>query len=182
MIDFIATVITILILLAPVAAVIALVYFIRKKKAVEVKPKNEPKEEPKEEKKPEPITFTGMIYLTDEEHEDDFFDAYKKDFNTTDDYKLTKAELKENFECDKVYKYYPYKLDYEIVGNDVLAPLKGEMVKIGSLTDEQVEIINKDGGVLSLYQNIYKEVFDTVEIVEDDPFFGFYIRKRNRNL
>lgn len=142
------------------------------------------KEEPKptvqaEPKKPKPISNSGMIYLAEQEHEEEFFETYKKNFNATDWYKLTKKELKEDFEGEKVYKYYPYTLDYEIVGNDVFAPLKGTNVKIGTLTDEQIEIVKADGGVLNLYQNIYKEVYDDVEIIEDEPFFGIYVKKYN---
>lgn len=141
------------------------------------KKKETPKSKPTEPVKPKPVTNTGMIYPSDQQHAEEFLDAYKKDLNKTDWYTLTAKELKEDFEGEKVYKYYPYKLDYELRGCDVYAPLKKEMVKIGTVTEEQAEIIQKEYGSLRFFANIYKEVYDTVEIIEDDPLFGFYVRK-----
>lgn len=141
------------------------------------KKKEAPKPKPIEPVKPKPVTNTGMIYPSDQQYAEEFFNAYKKDLNKTDWYTLTAKELKEDFEGEKVYKYYPYKLDYELRGCDVYAPLKKEMVKIGTVTEEQAKIIQKDYGSLRFFANIYKEVYDTVEIIEDDPLFGFYVRK-----
>ena len=134
-------------------------------------------EQPSRPVEQKPVNNHGMIYPSDQQYAENFLDAYRRDLNKTDWYQLTNKELKEDFEGEKVYKYYPYKLDFELRGCDVYAPLKKEMVKIGTVTEEQAEIIQKDYGSLRFFANIYKEVYDTVEIIEDDPLFGFYVRK-----
>ena len=137
------------------------------------------KEEPIEEApQPKPIAVNGMVYPDDQERVEDFVNCYKKDFNKTDWYTMSAKELKEYHEGEKVYKYYPLNVNYKIEGNDVLAELKGEYVKIGTLTDEQIEYINSHNSWLRLYQNEYKEVWDTIEHVEDDPFFGFFTKEK----
>lgn len=133
------------------------------------------KEEPIQER-PKPIAVNGMVYPDDQERVEDFVKYYKRDFNKDETYQLSAKELKEDHEGERIYKYYPFKLDYKIEGNDVLAELKDEYVKIGTLTDEQIEYLNGCSKKLNLYQNEYKEVDDTIEHVEDDPFFGFFTK------
>lgn len=133
------------------------------------------KEEPIQER-PKPIAVNGMVYPDDQERVEDFVKYYKKDFNEDETYQLSAKELKEDHEGERIYKYYPFKLDYKIEGNDVLAELKGEYVKIGTLTDEQIEYLNGCSKKLNLYQNEYKEVDDTIEHYEGDPFFGFFTK------
>ena len=133
------------------------------------------KEEPIQER-PKPIAVNGMVYPDDQERVEDFVKYYKKDFNEDETYQLSAKELKEDHEGERIYKYYPFKLEYKIEGNDVLAELKGEYVKVGTLTDEQIEYLNGCSKKLNLYQNKYKEVDDTIEHYEGDPFFGFFTK------
>lgn len=126
---------------------------------------------------PKPIAVNGMVYPDDQERVEDFVKCYKKDFSKTDWYTMSAKELKEYHEGERVYKYYPLNVNYKIEGNDVLAELKGEYVKIGTLTDEQIEYINSHFSRLNIYMNEYKDVEDTIEHYEGDPFFGFFTKE-----
>ena len=134
------------------------------------------KEEPIEER-PKPIAVNGMVYPDDQERVEDFVKYYKRDFNTDETYQLSAKELKEDHEGERIYKYYPFKVNYRIEGNNVLAELKGEYVKIGTVTDEQIEYINSHFSRLNIYMDEYKEVDDTIEHYEGDPFFGFFTKE-----
>lgn len=126
---------------------------------------------------PKPIAVNGMVYPDDQERIEDFVKYYKQDFNKDETYQLSAKELKEDYEGERIYKYYPFKLDYKIEGNDVLAELKDEYVKIGTLTDEQIEYISSHFSRLNIYMDEYKDVEDTIEHYEGDPFFGFFTKE-----
>lgn len=119
-----------------------------------------------------------MVYPFDQEHEEEFFKAYKRDFNTTDEYTLPAKELKEYHDGEKVYKYYPYEIPFKIEGNEVYSYIKEEQwIKVGELTDKDAEKVNTHTSYLKIFQNIYKDVWDgEITKEEDDPFFAITVK------
>lgn len=138
-----------------------------------VKPTQEPQAKPK--RKVYRTVRTIMIYPDDQERAEDFMRCYKP--NKTDWYTLTKKELIEDHNGEKVYKYYPANVPHKFEDNEVLSKLKGEWVRIGTVTEEEKQEIIDNHGMLTLFGGTYKEVYDDVEIIEDDPFFGFKVQK-----
>ena len=129
----------------------------------------------KERKKP----YDLWLDLTNEYEGEDFFDFYKKDLNTTNNYSLTIKELKEYYEGESVYKYYPYSLPFKIEGNEVYSYMKkDEWILIGKVRDNDMQFLERSKyQQLFFYPNIYKEVSeDGVEKYEDEPFFNLKIR------
>ena len=127
--------------------------------------------------------FDRMIYPDHQEHEEEFHKYFKMDLYKNDNYTLTKKELREYHDGEKVYKYYPFTLDYMIEGHDVLSHMKEEeWMKIGTVTEEEKEVILNNNSRLSLYDGTYKDVDDDVEIVEGDPFFGFYVKRKKKRV
>lgn len=143
------------------------------------KKKEEPAPEPPKKKKPE--YEYRMIYLENQEHIEDFYKHYKKDMTVTNLYQLPASELKEDWYGEKIYKYYPLKISYEIRGNDVYSYIKeGKWMKIGTIDDESIELIQKYFTKFQIYSGDYKEVYDTIEKEEDDPFFAFLVKIRKK--
>ena len=135
-----------------------------------VKPTQEPQAKPKRKS-----YRTVMIYPDDQERAEDFMRYYKP--NKTDWYSLSKKELIEDHNGERVYKYYPENIPHKFEGTEVLSEMKGEWYRIGTITEDEKEEIIKYNGTLVLFGGTYKEVYDDVEIIEDDPFFGFKVRK-----
>lgn len=142
------------------------------------------KEEPKEEITPaEPPkkkkAYDMWLELTDEDQAEDFFKHYKKDMNTMSDYSLTVKELKEYYDGEYVYKYFPYSLPFKIEGNEVYSYIKeNDWILIGKIREGEMQYLEKSKyQMLFLYPNIYKIVSeDGIDKVEDDPYFNLKLR------
>lgn len=119
-----------------------------------------------------------MVYPFDQEHEEEFIKAYKRYFNTTDEYTLPAKELKEYHDGEKVYKYYPYEIPFKIEGNEVYSYIKeNQWIKVGEMTDKDAEKVNTHTSYLKIFQNIYKDVWDgEITKEEDDPFFAITVK------
>lgn len=133
----------------------------------------------KEEFIPSKDWYDKTIYLDNQEHEDEFLKYYRRDLGKTDWYTKTAKELREDHDGERVYKYYPLKLPYKIEGTDVYSYMKeNKWVKIGSVSEDDKEKILNNTTKFSFHANVYKEVDDKIEVVEDDPFFSFYVKKK----
>ena len=75
----------------------------------------------KEEPKPLVRTITEINYLADTENADKIYKLVKDDLNENPEYSNSAKELKEYYDHEKVYKYDPYELPFEIKGKQVFA-------------------------------------------------------------
>lgn len=129
----------------------------------------------KEEPKPLVRTITEINYLADTENADKIYKLIKDDLNENDEYTESAKYLKENYDHEKVYKYEPYELPFEIKGKQVFAEVNGEWYKVGRLKRNA----DLDGlQVLFLYVNEYKYVTeDSIEREKGDHYFGIEVTK-----
>ena len=129
----------------------------------------------KKEDKPRIRTITDINYLVEIENEDKIYKLIKDDLNENDEYTESAKYLKENYDHEKVYKYEPYELPFEIKGKQVFAEVNGEWYKVGRLKRNA----DLDGlQVLFLYPNEYKYVTeDSIEREKGDHYFGIEVTK-----
>ena len=137
------------------------------------------KRKQKEAETPLPVRetiITETVYPVDQENADRFFRFYKEDFDENDEYDLSAKELKEDYEGEKVYRHYPYQLDYKIEDRQVFAKLDDEWVHVARL--KKTQSIPEDA-IFFLYPNVYKYVTeDEISKETGDPFFGFEYKKK----
>lgn len=120
------------------------------------------------------------VRLKEQEYETSFFRFYKEDFNENDDYTLTKKELIEEHEGERIYRYYPLQIPFKLDGTDVYSYTKEEeWRKVGVITEHEAKLVNNNTSWLQLYGGSYKQIYDDeVEIDTRDPFFGFLIKEK----
>ena len=119
-------------------------------------------------------------FLKEQEHETAFFRFYREDFSENEDYFLTKKELIEDHDGERIYRFYPLQIPFKLEGTDVYSYTKEEeWRKIGTITKNEAKLINNNTSWLQIYGGSYKEVdFDEVITETRDPFFGFLIKEK----
>lgn len=144
-------------------------FSIAKKKQWEwTKPK--PKEK-SETKYPMPRTYSTINWVVDSIDADLYMKAYRDCLDEDDTYNLPAKELKEYYEGERIYKYYPVELPLKMDGHDVYSYRKEDQwEKIGRVK-RNADLNGKL--VLNLYPNIYKRVReDGIEKDSGDSYFG----------
>lgn len=113
-----------------------------------------------------------------QQHVYEFYNAYEDQFSINSTYELEDEYIQINHIEKRVYKYYPFPLPYKFIGTNVYSYIrKDEWIKIGMLSESEVEQINSYHGKLLLYQGDCKDVEeDYVEIIEEEPYFCFLIK------
>lgn len=120
--------------------------------------------------KPIVKTVSTTNWVIDCDCADKYFKYYRDELEENSDYLLSAKELKEDFEGEKVYKYYPLEVPLQMDGLNVYSKTDGEWEKIGRLK----KTATIDGKLtLNLYPNIYKYVReDGIEKESEDHYFG----------
>ena len=129
----------------------------------------------KEEPKPLVRTITEINYLADTENADKIYKLIKDDLEENPEYSNSAKELREYYDHEKVWKYYPYELAFKIEGKEVFAEVNDTWYRVGRLKRNA----DLDGlQVLFLYPNEYKYVTeDSIEREKGDHYFGIEVTK-----
>lgn len=170
MVDAIATLITLLIFIIPVAVVGFIIF-----KVVKKPKKAEPiKAEPTA---PRYRTETNTYWVVDCDCAEKYLRFYRDELEENDDYNLSAKELKEDFCDEKVYKFEPLELPLKMEGLDVYSYRdKEEWEKIGRL--KKTSDINGELE-LYLYPNTYKYVTEEgIDRETEDSYFGVTVTKK----
>ncbi len=169
MVDAIATLITMLIFILPVAVVGFIIFKVVKK------PKTKQKEMPKVA--PRYRTETNTYWVVDCDCAEKYLRFYRDELEENDDYNLSAKELKEDFCDEKVYKFDPLELPLKMEGLDVYSYREeNEWEKIGRL--KKTSDINGELE-LYLYPNIFKYVTEEgISKETDDSYFGVTVTKK----
>ena len=114
-----------------------------------------------EEPKPLVRTITEINYLADTENTDIIYKLIKDDLEENPEYSNSAKELREYYDHEKVWKYYPYELAFKIEGKEVFAEVNNTWYRVGRL--KRNADLNGNH-VLCFYANEYKYVTeDSIE-------------------
>ena len=129
----------------------------------------------KKKEEPRRRVITEVNYLVDTENADKIYKLIKDDLSENDEYNESAKYLKENYDHEKVYKYFPYELAFKIEGNEVFAEANGEWYRVGRLKKNA----DLNGNhVLCFYANEYKYVTeDYIDREKGDHYFGIEVTK-----
>lgn len=129
----------------------------------------------KEEPKPLVRTITEINYLADTENADKIYKLIKDDLEENPEYSNSAKELREYYDHEKVWKYYPYELAFKIEGKEVFAEVNNTWYRVGRL--KRNADLNGNH-VLCFYANEYKYVTeDSIEREKGDHYFGIEVTK-----
>ena len=129
----------------------------------------------KEEPKPLVRTITEINYLADTENADKIYKLIKDDLEENPEYSNSAKELREYYDHEKVWKYYPYELAFKIEGKEVFAEVNDTWYRVGRL--KRNADLNGNH-VLCFYANEYKYVTeDSIEREKGDHYFGIEVTK-----
>lgn len=171
MVDAIATLITLLIFILPVAVVGFIIFKVVKKPKKAEPIKEMPKVAPKYR------TETNTYWVVDCDCAEKYLRFYRDELEENDDYNLSAKELKEDFCDEKVYKFEPLELPLKMEGLDVYSYREeNEWEKIGRL--KKTSDINGELE-LYLYPNIFKYVTEEgISKETDESYFGVTVTKK----
>lgn len=129
----------------------------------------------KKKEEPRRRVITEVNYLVDTENADKIYKLIKDDLEENPEYSNSAKELREYYDHEKVWKYYPYELAFRIEGKEVFAEVNGEWYRVGRLKKNA----DLNGNhVLCFYANEYKYVTeDSVEKEKGDDYFGIEVTK-----
>ena len=128
-----------------------------------------------EEPKPLVRTITEINYLADTENTDIIYKLIKDDLEENPEYSNSTKELREYYDHEKVWKYYPYELAFKIEGKEVFAEVNNTWYRVGRL--KRNADLNGNH-VLCFYANEYKYVTeDSIEKEKGDHYFGIEVTK-----
>lgn len=128
-----------------------------------------------EEPKPLVRTITEINYLADTENTDIIYKLIKDDLEENPEYSNSAKELREYYDHEKVWKYYPYELAFKIEGKEVFAEVNNTWYRVGRL--KRNADLNGNH-VLCFYANEYKYVTeDSIEKEKGDHYFGIEVTK-----
>jgi len=137
--------------------------------------KSSPVKKKKEESKPLVRTITEVNYLVDTENADKIYKLIKDDLEENPEYSNSAKELREYYDHEKVWKYYPYELAFKIEGKEVFAEVNDTWYRVGRL--KRNADLNGNH-VLCFYANEYKYVTeDSIEKEKGDHYFGIEVTK-----
>jgi len=129
----------------------------------------------KEEPKPRKAVITEVNYLVDTENADKIYKLIKDDLEENPEYSNSAKELREYYDHEKVWKYYPYELAFKIEGKEVFAEVNDTWYRVGRL--KRNADLNGNH-VLCFYANEYKYVTeDSIEREKGDHYFGIEVTK-----
>lgn len=172
MVDAIATLITLLMFILPVAIVGFIIF-----KVVKKPKKAEAERIEKVASAPRYRTETNTYWVVDCDCAEKYLRFYRDELEENDDYNLSAKELKEDFCDEKVYKFEPLELPLKMEGLDVYSYRENEeWEKIGRL--KKTSDINGELE-LYLYPNTYKYVTEEgIDRETADSYFGVTVTKK----
>lgn len=129
----------------------------------------------KKKEEPRKAVITEVNYLVDIENADKIYKLIKDDLSENDEYNESAKYLKENYDHEKVWKYFPYELAFRIEGNEVFAEANNTWYRVGRLKKNA----DLNGNhVLCFYANEYKYVTeDYIDREKGDHYFGIEVTK-----
>ena len=129
----------------------------------------------KKKEEPRKAVITEVNYLVDTENADKIYKLIKDDLEENPEYSNSAKELREYYDHEKVWKYYPYEMAFKIEGKEVFAEVNGTWYRVGRLKRNA----DLDGiQVLCFYVNEYKYVTEgSIEREKGDHYFGIEVTK-----
>ena len=116
------------------------------------------------------------IAVHDQNYAQEFYEFYKDRFEESEEFKLSDKELMERWNMGRidglVQKYIEEDIEFTLIGKNVCTTLDGNRVVVGTVADEDIDLIKANPSHLKLEQGTYKAVFDDeVTLHEGSPMF-----------